>query len=146
MGHRFGLLCYWMVCLGNEQGSSCCFWDCNQVLHFRLLLIIRSIWNFPALRANHTTFQGCTHSLQWPTLCLWSVPLNKFTSHLPLWLSLNSFCDETSRAWISLGPETRCDFIGKTMGLGEVWSPGVSDGQGSLVCCSPWGHKESDII
>ena len=23
-------------------------------------------------------------------------------------------------------------------------APGVSDGQGSLVCCSPWGHKESD--
>ena len=22
--------------------------------------------------------------------------------------------------------------------------PGVGDGQGSLVCCSPWGHKESD--
>ena len=21
---------------------------------------------------------------------------------------------------------------------------GVSDGQGSLVCCSPWGHKELD--
>ena len=21
---------------------------------------------------------------------------------------------------------------------------GVRDGQGSLVCCSPWGHKESD--
>ena len=20
----------------------------------------------------------------------------------------------------------------------------VGDGQGSLVCCSPWGHKESD--
>ena len=20
---------------------------------------------------------------------------------------------------------------------------GVCDGQGSLVCCSPWGHKES---
>ena len=26
-----------------------------------------------------------------------------------------------------------------------VWAtPGVVDGQGSLVCCSPWGHKESD--
>ena len=24
-------------------------------------------------------------------------------------------------------------------------APGVSDGQGSLVCCSPWGHKESDM-
>ena len=23
-------------------------------------------------------------------------------------------------------------------------SPGVGDGQGSLACCSPWGHKESD--
>ena len=23
-------------------------------------------------------------------------------------------------------------------------APGVDDGQGSLACCSPWGHKESD--
>ena len=22
-------------------------------------------------------------------------------------------------------------------------APGVGDGQGSLVCCSPWGRKES---
>ena len=22
--------------------------------------------------------------------------------------------------------------------------PEVGDGQGSLACCSPWGHKESD--
>ena len=24
-------------------------------------------------------------------------------------------------------------------------SPGDSEEQGSLVCCSPWGHKESDM-
>ena len=24
-------------------------------------------------------------------------------------------------------------------------APGVGDGQGSLVCCSPWAHKESDM-
>ena len=24
-------------------------------------------------------------------------------------------------------------------------APEVGDGQGSLVCCSPWGHKESDM-
>ena len=24
------------------------------------------------------------------------------------------------------------------------YTPGVGDGQGSLVCLSPWGHKESD--
>ena len=24
-------------------------------------------------------------------------------------------------------------------------APGVGDGQGSLVCCSPWGRKELDM-
>ena len=24
-------------------------------------------------------------------------------------------------------------------------TPGDSEGQGSLVCCSPWGHKEFDM-
>ena len=24
-------------------------------------------------------------------------------------------------------------------------APGVGDGQGSLECCSPWGHEESDM-
>ena len=24
-------------------------------------------------------------------------------------------------------------------------APGVGDGRGGLVCCSPWGHKESDM-
>ena len=23
-------------------------------------------------------------------------------------------------------------------------APGVGNGQGNLVCCSPWGHKELD--
>ena len=25
-------------------------------------------------------------------------------------------------------------------------TPRDSEGQGSLICCSPWGHKESDMI
>ena len=24
-------------------------------------------------------------------------------------------------------------------------APGDDEGQGSLACCSPWGHKESDM-
>ena len=24
-------------------------------------------------------------------------------------------------------------------------APGDGEGQGSLVCCSPWGHKELDM-
>ena len=30
-------------------------------------------------------------------------------------------------------------------GHGFEQAPGVDDGQGSLVCCSPWGCKESDM-
>ena len=25
-------------------------------------------------------------------------------------------------------------------------APGAGDGRRSLMCCSPWGHKESDTI
>ena len=31
-------------------------------------------------------------------------------------------------------------FIGHELGQ----TPGDGEGQGSLVCCSPWGHEESD--
>ena len=41
LGHRFGLLCYWIVCLGNEQRLFCHFWYCTQVLHFRLFLLTK---------------------------------------------------------------------------------------------------------
>ena len=30
------------------------------------------------------------------------------------------------------------------MSLSKLWEM-VKDRQGSLVCCSPWGHKESDM-
>ena len=29
-------------------------------------------------------------------------------------------------------------------GHGFVWTPGVGDGQGGLVCCDSWRRKESD--
>ena len=28
------------------------------------------------------------------------------------------------------------------MSLSKLWE--ISEGQGSLACCSPWGHKEPD--
>ena len=30
-------------------------------------------------------------------------------------------------------------------GHGFGWTPGVGDGQGGLVCCGSWGHKEFDM-
>ena len=38
-----------------------------------------------------------------------------------------------------VGWHHRCD--GRKFEL----TPGVGNGQGSLVCCSPWGHKELDM-
>ena len=36
------------------------------------------------------------------------------------------------------------DGITNSMDMSFKWTPGVSDGQGGLACCSPWSHKESD--
>ena len=73
--------------------------------------------------------------------------------------------------WYELGQlRTRTDSLEKTLILGRIeggrrrgrqrmrWLNGITnamdmslsklwelDGQGSLVCCSPWGHKELDM-
>ena len=42
---------------------------------------------------------------------------------------------------------TKDEMVGWQHGLdGQefVQALGVGEGQGSLACCSPWGHKESD--
>ena len=50
-----------------------------------------------------------------------SLCLNKSTPYLSLCLSLNSFCDETSRTWASLGPETRhCVFKSQSVVNGFI--------------------------
>ena len=36
------------------------------------------------------------------------------------------------------------DDITDLMDINFEQDPGVGDGQGSLACCNPWGHKESD--
>ena len=38
LGHRLVFLWCWMVCPGNEPRSFCHFWDCTQVLYFRLFV------------------------------------------------------------------------------------------------------------
>ena len=40
------------------------------------------------------------------------------------------------------GPQ-RMRWLDGINGHGFGWTPGVGDGQGGLVCCSPWGRKES---
>ena len=55
-GYRFGLLWYWMVCLGNKQRSFWCFWDCLQLLHFELFWWpwwLLHFWEIPAHRSRY---------------------------------------------------------------------------------------------
>ena len=35
--------------------------------------------------------------------------------------------------------------VKRSNGLDSEQELGAGDGQGSLACCSPWGHKESDV-
>ena len=78
-----------------------------------------------------------------------SLYLNKSTSYLSLCLSLNSFCDETSRTWALLGPETRyCGFwlglspnyVGSrpNQGFGWVRVPAMWV---QVPICGKWFHK-----
>ena len=46
LGHRLGLLWYWVVCLGNKQRSFCRFGDCIQVLHFELFCLLWWLLHF----------------------------------------------------------------------------------------------------
>ena len=43
------------------------------------------------------------------TLCVECVSLNKSITYLSLCHSLNSFCNEISQTWASMGPETRSE-------------------------------------
>ena len=59
LGHRLGLLSYWMVCLGNEQRSFCHFWDCIQVLHFTLFCWLRPLLHFfQGILAHSSRYNG----------------------------------------------------------------------------------------
>ena len=71
--------------------------------------------------------------------------------------TLATWCKELTQ-WKRLWCEERLKADGEGMTEDEVvgwyhWlegheleqAPGVGDGHGSLVCCSPWGHKELDL-
>ena len=40
---------------------------------------------------------------------------------------------------------TRLNGLTDTMNMNLGQTPGDGEGQGGLVCCSPWGNKESDM-
>ena len=55
---------------------------------------------------------------------------------------------DAGKDWRQEKGMTKDEMVGWHLRLGRhesLQTPGVGEGQGSLVCCSPWGHKESDM-
>ena len=116
-------------------------------------------------RAVQTTSLLILTSVCWAGV-LWAVPITEESPPFKTpWSS--QYCE----ALILWPPDEKNWLIGKTPDVGKDWRqeekrttedemagwhhqldghefeqvPGVGDGQGSLVCCSPWGRKESDM-
>ena len=78
----------------------------------------------------------------------WGCPLTAYSSLLQSFLldvmpALKSFGVPEPSVFTTVG--SSLSFYGSIICFHEFeQAPGVGDGQGSLVCCSPWGCKESD--
>ena len=79
---------YWMACLGNEQRSSCHFWDCTQVLHFGPFCWLWGLLHFfYGILAHSSRYNGhlpfCSIFIHWFLKCQYSL----WPSHVwPLWI------------------------------------------------------------
>ena len=56
-----------------------------------------------------------------------------------------AFAKEKQNLWVNGSGHMLSARDNKLNGQEFEQALGVDDGQGSLVCCSPWGHKESDM-
>ena len=107
--------------------------------------LLRVPWT--ARRSNQSILRRSVLGVHWKDWC-WSWNSN----------TLATWCEELThlrRPWcwerLRAGGEgmTEDEMVGWhhwVYGHGFWWPPGVGDGQGDLVCCSSWGHKESDTI
>ena len=90
-----------------------------------------------------TTVWSCEIFTKWSNKPFWNLKVVIFTvfhskgKRSWCWERLKAGREEDDREWDGgLASLTRWTW---------VWaSSGVGDGQGSLACCSTWGHKESD--
>ena len=83
-----------------------------------------------------------------------------FTGRTDAWAETPIFWPPNAKSWlIWKEPDAEKDWGQEEKGMTEdevvgwhhrlnghefEWTPGVGDGQGSLMWCSPWGRKESD--
>ena len=150
-------------CKAKRQGYSEDF----QILHvFQMQVLGRKRYLIYIKYGSQHTFLPFTWLLESPLDCKETKPISPKGNHLwileglMLKLKLNTlatWCEELThwkRPWcwerLKVGGEgmTEDEIVGWHHWLNGhefVQTPGDSEGQGSLVCCSPWGPKESDM-
>ena len=126
------------------------------------------LWSLLTIEIIHNLNQFCEHTLK--VLILLGVMLSSVNPKgNQSWILIGRFDAEAEIPILWL-PDTKNRLFGKDPDAGKVWrweergttegdvvgwhhwldghefeqAPGVSDGQGGLVCCSLWGRKESD--
>ena len=83
----------------------------------------------------------------WICFCIWYEKLFQFHSFAKNWLFRKD--PDVGKDWRQEEKGTKEDEMvecnHRLNGHEFEQGPGVGGGQGSLVCCSPWGRKESDM-
>ena len=139
-----------MVCLGNEQRSFCHFWDLSSQGY--------------GFSSGHVWMWKLDYKESWAEKL--RVP---WTARSVLGVHWRDWCEAETP--ILRPPDVESWLTGKDPDAGKDWGQekkgttedemvgwhhqlnghkfeqalGVGDGQGSLACSSPWGHKESDM-
>ena len=90
-----------------------------------------------------TTIWSCEIFAKWSNKPFWNLKVVIFIVFHSK--GKRSWCWERSKAGREEDDREWDGWLASLTRWTWVWvSSGVGDGQGSLACCSPWGHKESD--
>ena len=128
----------------------CESWTIKKAEHLRIHLFKLRCWRrllrvpWTARRSNQSILKEIYSEYSLEGLML-KLKLQYF-SHL-MWRvdSLKRpLCWEGLGAWEGTTEDEMAEWHHWLDGCESQWTQGVGDGQGGLVCCSPWGCKESD--
>ena len=130
-----------------------------------LFLLMRFVWHFLLVLDKYDSLTGNGPN---PLDCKEIKSVNPKENQS---LIVTGRIDAEAEAPVLWPPEAKSQLIGKDPNAGKDWrqeekgvtedemvgwhhrlnghkfeqAPGDGEGQGSLACCSPWGHKESDM-
>ena len=106
---------------------------------------VQSLWESLGLRkSNQSILKGSVLGVHWEDGCWSSSPI-LWPPEEKSWIIWKDL--DGGKVWGQEKVMTEDEMVGWhhwLTGHGFVWTLGVDDGWGGLLCCSSWGRKESD--